>query len=69
MSLATWTCADSLANGFICREFGGEELANKTILFPGNRIRYARQMRRGTSMRDATYVEDTAPIGTRAIKA
>jgi|GEM_PF-2424569 len=69
MSSGSWTCADSLANGFICREFGGEELANKTILFPGNRIRYARQMRRGTSMRDVTYVEDTAPIGTRAVKA
>jgi len=69
MSAATWTCADSLANGYLCREFSGDELSNKTILFPGNRIRYARQMRRGTSMRDATYVEDTAPIGTRAIKA
>ena len=69
MSSGTWTCADSLANGFLCREFSGEELSNKTIIFPGNRIRYARQMRRGTSMRDATYVEDTAPIGTRAVKA
>jgi len=69
MSSGTWTCADSLANGYICQEFSGEELSNKTILFPGNRIRYARQMRRGSSNRQATYVVDTAPFGTRAIKA
>jgi len=69
MSSGSWTCANSLANGYLCQEFTGEELSNKTLLFPGNRIRYARQMLRGASMRDATYVEDTAPIGTRAIKA
>lgn len=64
-----FSCADPIGAGFKCYEFTGEELDNKTVFLPSNIATYARYLKRASNNREANYTEDTAPIGTRAIRA